>query len=179
MSSRLARACSKTANPILDQKKRRFSPASTQSTDLNRAQIVRGGHDVLSENRDPFYVSMPFRRRVRLGARRWGEERSEKRRIRDEHRLQNGQKRRAAICQGDIFFVGGRGDGVKKVCEGIQSTAVNKRRTGCGVLWIQLMAAHLSKRGYRLLELEGLVIPRSSMGHTGGRRTNHVSPNTV
>jgi hypothetical protein len=153
-----------TANPFFRSK----SVVSGISTDLNRAQIVRGGHDVLSENRDPFYVSMPFRRRVRRCARWWGEERSEKRGIRDEHGFQNGQKRRAAICQGDIL---GGEDGVcvKKICEGIQSKAVNKRRTGCGVLWIQLMAAHLSKRGDRLLELEGPVIHRSSTGQTEGK----------
>src|SRR5260221_2125052 len=146
MSSRLARACA-NRKPFLDQ-----SAVSGISTNLNRAQIVRGGHDVLSENRDPVYVSMPFWRHVRRGARWWGEERSEKRGICDEHGFQNGLKCRAAICQGDIFS----GGGVKKICEGIHSKAVNKRRTGCGVLWIQLMAAHLSKRGDRLLELESL-----------------------
>lgn len=58
-------------------------------------------------------------------------------------------------------------EGVKKVCEGIHSKAVNKRRTSCGVLWIQLMASHLSKRGDRLLELEGAVAHRPSTRQTG------------
>ena len=107
---------------------------------------------------------MPFWRRVRRGARWWGEERSEKRGICDEHGFQNGQKRWAAICQGDIF---GGVEGVKNICEGIHSKAVNKRRTGCGVLWIQLMAATLSKRGDRRLELESPVIHPSSTGQTG------------
>jgi len=68
---------------------------------------------------------------------------------------------------------------VKKICKGIHSKAVNKRRTGCGVLWIQLMAAHLSKKGDRLFELEGPVIRRSPNGTDGERRTKHVSSNTL
>jgi len=68
---------------------------------------------------------------------------------------------------------------VKKIRKGIHSKAVNKRRTGCGVLWIQLMAAHFSKRDDRLLELEGPVTRRSFNETDGGRRTNHISPNTV
>ena len=150
---------------LFDQRAQAALPASR--TDLNRPQIVRGGHDVLRENRDPLYVAMPFRRHVRRGARWRGEKRTQEGRIRDEHGFQNGQKCRAAVC-------GGGG-----VCEGIHSKADNKRRTGCGVLWIQLMASHLSKRGDRLLKLAGTVTHRPSTTQTAEWLTNHVSPNTV
>ena len=74
---------------------------------------------------------------------------------------------------GDLPRGGGR-EGVKKVCEGIRSKAVSKRRTDCGVLWIQLMASHLSKRGDRLLELEGAVTHRPSTRQTGeGSQTTY------
>jgi len=46
-------------------------------------------------------------------------------------------------------------------------------------LWRPLMAGHLSKKGDRLFKLEGAVIHRSSNGTDGGRRTKHVSSNTL
>ena len=41
------------------------------------------------------------------------------------------------------------------------------------------MAGHLSKKGDRHFKLEGTVIRRSSNGTDGGRRTKHVSSNTL
>jgi hypothetical protein len=114
------------------------------TTDLNRPQIVRSSHDVLCEDRDPLHSTAPFRRHTRRGRRWWGEEVTQKRGIRDEHGFQNGQERRASVWPRNIL----QGEGLN------ESKEANKRRTGRGILWVQLMTAPLLERGDRLFKLE-------------------------